>query len=188
MSAWIVGSDQLDLILTSAIAWQLISRKQADETGRMLWRENLASVAYRYPDDRDGERPGPDDFRDHHVDSYRYRRYPGRVDPQVVAAAAQSLAYQSCEHPAWKTSTACPWVSRLEAEATARIDAYIAEHGPVDVRRQRKHGWSIHVDLNGNREIVCGDGWQVPNRNVFRRAAALRTPPTPADGQATTGT
>jgi hypothetical protein len=99
MSAWIVSNDHLDLLLTAALAWDLINPAAADDTGRTLWRENLASVAYRYPADRDGERPGPADFRDRDVDTYRFQRYPGRVDPEVVVAAASSLAYQSCERP-----------------------------------------------------------------------------------------
>lgn len=184
MSAWIVSRDHLDLLLTAAVAWDLTAAEQADETGRMLWKENLASVAYLYPADRDGDRPGPLGFRDRDVDTYRFRCYPGRVDPEVVATAAASLAYQSCEHPGWKASTARQWVTRLHEHASTRIAAYLAEYGPVDPERQApgEHGWYVLVDQNGNRHNTSGDGWTVPDRGVFTRAAALRTTPPPSGG------
>ncbi|MEU8664688.1 hypothetical protein [Actinoplanes philippinensis] len=177
MSAWIVDRDHLDLLLTAAVQWNLITADQADDTGRMLWKENLASVAYRYPRDRDGGRPGPHGFRDRDVDTYRYRPYPGRIDPEVIEAAAGSLWYQSCEHPGWHDSAAAQWVNRLLQLAAGRIPAYLAEHGPVDPRRQApgETGWYVLVDLAGKRQTRSADGWSVPDRDVLHRAAALRT-------------
>ncbi|MDP9792586.1 hypothetical protein J2S43_001098 [Catenuloplanes nepalensis] len=180
MSAWIVSRDHLDLLLSAALAWELTVPEQADATGRTLWKENLVSVAYRYPADRDGTRPGPADFRDHHVNTYRFARYPGRADPEVVAAAAASLAYQSCEHPEWPESAACRWVTNLREQASQRVPAYVAAHGPVDPTRQKtgEHGWHMLIDLDKTRHVHSVDGWAVPDRNVFIRAAELRTPPT----------
>jgi hypothetical protein len=177
MSAWIIDRDHLDLLLTAALAWEIAVPERADDIGRMLWSENLASVAYRYPDDRDGERPGPLEFRDHHATTYRYRPYRGRVDPDVVETAARSLAYQSCEHPGWDTSTARQWITRVQAEAARRIPDYTARYGPVDPQRQApgERGWYVLIDEHGTRSIGCGDGWDVPDRDVFTRAAALRT-------------
>lgn len=181
MSAWIVSRDHLDLLLTAALAWDITPPGEADRTGRMLWKENLASVAYRYPHDRDGDRPGPIDFRDRQVDTYRFQPYPGPVDPEVVATAAASLAYQSCEHPDWPSSTACRWTMHLREQATARIAAYLDQHGPVDPKRQTggEQGWYVLVDLHGQKQIRCGDSWSVPDRGVFTRAIELRTPPGP---------
>ncbi|MEU1811053.1 hypothetical protein [Micromonospora aurantiaca (nom. illeg.)] len=188
MSAWIVNRDHLDLLLTAALEWDLVTSEHVDATGRLLWKENLASVAHRYPADRDGSRPGPDGFRDRDVDTYHFRPYPGRVDPEVVAMAGASLIYHSCEHPGWAVSDACRWVTQLRAEATARIPAYLAEYGPVDPARQtrREHGWYVLIDLKGNRSVRPHDGWFVPGRQVFTRAAQLRTPPaarTPLPGR-----
>ena len=179
MSAWIVSHDHLDLLLTAAQAWGFSDADDADETGRMLWKENLASVAFRYPGDRDGHRPGPDGFRDRHVSTYHFRPYPGRVDPEIVAEAAVSLSYQSCEHPGWADSDARLWVTALREQAVTRTPDYLAEHGPVDPRRQASgdYGWYVLVDLDGQRHIRCGDGWHVPDRGVFTRAAKLRTAP-----------
>lgn len=180
MSAWIVNRDHLDLLLTAALEWDLITGEHADATGRLLWKENLASVAHRYPADRDGHRPGPNGLRDRDVDTYQFRPYPGRVDPEVVAMAAASLIYQSCERPGWAVSDARHWVTRLREQATARIPAYLAEYGPVDPTRQApgEHGWYVLIDEEGNRTIQSSDGWSVPSRQVFTRAAQLRTPPT----------
>jgi hypothetical protein len=181
MSAWIVNRDHLDLLLTAALAWNLITGEQADATGRLLWKANLASVAYRYPADRDGRRPSPDGLRDRDVNTYRLRPYPGRVDPEVVVAAANSLVYQSCDYPGWAASDACHWVTRLREQAQARVAAYRAAHGPVDPTRQApdEHGWYVLIDRNGERTTMSRDGWFVPSREVFTRAAALRTPPAP---------
>jgi hypothetical protein len=181
MSAWIVDRDHLDRLLTAAVQWDVITADQADETGRMLWKENLASVAYRYPRDRDGGRPGPDGFRDRDADTYRHRAYPGRIDPEVVQSAAASLRYQSCEHPGWHGSTAAQWVNHLHRLATDRIPAYLAKYGPVDPRRQApgENGWYVLIDLSGQRQIRSADGWDVPDRDVLHRAAALRTRATP---------
>lgn len=179
MSAWIIGSDHLDLLLTAALSWDLLNPGDADETGRMLWQENLASVAYCYPADRDGDRPGSIDFKDRDVDAHHFQPYPGPVDPEVVEPAAASLAYQSFEHPGWAASPACAFVTRLNTEARDRTSAYIADHGPVDLALQPPgdRGWYVMVDLQGQRQNVCGDGWHVPDRDVFIRAAALRIPP-----------
>ncbi|GGN37949.1 hypothetical protein FHR83_005397 [Actinoplanes campanulatus] len=182
MSAWIVDRDHLDLLLTAAVQWDLITADQADDTGRMLWKENLTSVAYRYPRDRDGgSRPGPHGFRDRDVDTYRYRPYPGRIDPEVIEAAAASLRHQSCEHPDWQHSAAARWVNRLHRLATESIPAFLAEYGPVDPRRQGpgEDGWYTLTDLTGQQQVRSADGWNVPDRDVLRRAAALRAGATP---------
>lgn len=181
MSAWIVNRNHLDLLLTAALAWDLAVPEQADEIGRMLWAENLASVAYRYPDDSDGDRPGPLGFHDENANAYWLRAYPGPVDPEVVATAATSLAYQSCEHPAWATSRARAWTTRLREEATTRIGAHIDRHGPIDPARRApgEHGWYISIDEHQHRHVTCGDGWDVQDRGVFTRAAALRSPVSP---------
>ncbi len=186
MSAWIVSRDHLDLLLTAAQAWGITNAEHADDTGRMLWKENLDSVAFRYPGDRDGDRPGPEDFRDRHVDTYRFQPYPGLVDPEVVAAAAASLSYQSCEHPGWAASDARRWVTALRERAATRTPGYRAEHGPVDPRRQARgeQGWYVLVDQDQRRHIRCGDGWHAPDRGVFTRAAKLRTDPAPAPAPA----
>jgi hypothetical protein len=133
MSAFIVSREDLDLLLTAAVAWGLTTPEQADETGRMLWKENLTSVAHRYPADHDGGRPGPVDFRDSDVDTYRFQCHPGQIDPEAVADAADSLAYQSCEHPSWAASAAYRWVTYLREQATERTTQGAARKRRVEM-------------------------------------------------------
>jgi hypothetical protein len=177
VSAWIVHRHQLDLLLTAAIAWQIVDADSADNTGRTLWAENLASVAYLYPHSRDGVRPGPDDFRDHDVTAYTFRSYPGRVDPDVVLSAAESLTCQSSQHPGWASSAARTWVDRLAAEADRRSPAYATEHGTVDRHSPpaRAQGWYEVFTGDGRPELRCTDGWAVRDRDVFIHATAART-------------
>ncbi len=54
-----------------------VSWQTADNIGRMLWTENVASVAYRYPADEPTNRPGPLDFSDAEVEAYTYGYTPG---------------------------------------------------------------------------------------------------------------
>lgn len=190
-----VSRDHIDLLVTAAAAWNLLDIDpdvdleadpdvdRADDVGRLMWRGNLAGVAYRYPADRDTGRPGPVPFRDSDVDEYRFRPYPGRVDPDVVGAAARSLAYQSEAHPGWVDSGACRWVIRLQVEAATRACAYAAEHGQVDLDLQPPGEASWHVfTVDGRQAVYSIDGWMVAGRDVFIRAAAVRRPATGPSG------
>jgi hypothetical protein len=49
----------------------------------------------------------------------------------------------------------------------------------VDPDRQARgeHGWHVLTDHDGTRHVRSADGWAVTDRNVFIRAAALRTAP-----------
>lgn len=111
MSAWIVSKRHIDYIVTALIRAELTA-DTPDETGRMLWRECLASVAYRYPHDKDGERPGPVDFRDSDVDTYTWAETP-ELSPGGLAKTLGCYSYQSCEHPEWDGSQAQVLTTKL---------------------------------------------------------------------------
>lgn len=113
MSAWIVSKSHIDYIVTAVIRAEL-STDTPDEIGRVLWRENLASVAYRYPRDGDGERPGPVGFRDADVDTYTYQETP-ELTPGGLAKTVGCYTYQSCEHPSWEDSEAYALTAKLKA-------------------------------------------------------------------------
>lgn len=66
------------------------------EVGYQLWAENHASVAHGYREQYDDEVPG----------SYVYRDPGFTPTCAETARAIASLAYQSCEHPAWDDSIA----------------------------------------------------------------------------------
>lgn len=118
MSAWIVSDRHIDYLVTAIVHAELAPHRldtstdppvrvslTPDEIGRMLWRECLESVACRYPDDKDGDRPGPAGFRDSDVGTYTWHETPvltgGDLDKTVGC-----YQYQSCEHPGWETSQA----------------------------------------------------------------------------------
>jgi len=112
MSAWIVSKQHIDMMVTAILAREL-SSKSPDELGRMLWAECLASVAYRYPHDKDGGRPGPVGFRDSDVTTYTW--VPTELlDGGALAKTLGCYSYQSCEHPGWKDSESCQLVTKLK--------------------------------------------------------------------------
>ena len=119
MSAWIVARAHIDVLVQGLCEGEHVTHLDLDEVGRVLWRECLASVAYRYPDDGDGERPAPVDFRDSDVETYTYRRPSLRIPLTGLHYALGCYRYQSCEHPGWEASDAEAWTRRLR-EALAR--------------------------------------------------------------------
>lgn len=99
-----------------------IDRDNLDEVGRMLWQENVASVAYRYPDDNQSSRPGPvSDDIDAEAENYEW------TDPRyrsTIGEAFQTIGcyeYQSCEHPEWRTSEAKRFCDSLRDHLAAAL-------------------------------------------------------------------
>lgn len=119
MSAFMVCKTHIDSLVQAGIEAELIHPDKADEFGRMLWAENLASIHYRYPDTLEGgQYPGPLDFRAEHVEQYTYEPLNGaaglsRVAREVVHGAARCYDYQSCEHPEYEKSQASKFIALL---------------------------------------------------------------------------
>lgn len=144
MSAYLVHPDQIDLLVTAGLArirphgcsiygsasdgasrdqHAELTVESATEFGLMLWRENLKSINYRYPDtlERPDRMPcsGPTD-----VDAYQFK--PIRptsiltgiprhhsIPSGVIVNAIAGYEYQSCEHPEWRDSLSrayCDWL------------------------------------------------------------------------------
>lgn len=85
---------------------------------RLLATENLRSVAYRYPDDAEGDRPGQPCKSD--ADYIRLCEAAARfigaargVKPYEVVKAIECYQYQSCEHPDWDGSHARAVVEQI---------------------------------------------------------------------------
>jgi hypothetical protein len=143
MSAWIVDRAHIDVLVQGLAESETVTDVDPDELGRRLWAENLASVAYCYPSDRDGDRPGPYDFRDADVEEYTYRRPTAKIDRVGLLVALDCYRYQSCEHPGWKTSQAARWVETLLA-ALHRAGVVAPEPG------QRMEAWGYEeADVHG---------------------------------------
>lgn len=143
MSAWIVSTRHIDALVQAAsrpgryglgplqFAYapnapedheQLTTRcTNADEIGRMLLIENVASVAYRYPDDTCDELPGPTAKTP--PNEYHYR-HPGEFSAVEILKAIDCYEYQSCEHPAWRYSQAYAFCAALRDRVIRQLPGY----------------------------------------------------------------
>lgn len=95
MSAFIVGKEHIDYLIDCARAgrypvsyWQggygakeLDPRVDDDLIGRLLWVENVKSVAHRYPNDKPGDWPGPRGLDWETVSLYRHSFSSVALDP-----------------------------------------------------------------------------------------------------------
>jgi hypothetical protein len=132
MSAFLVGKPHIDALVTLALhgpsdrgprypgdGWSLANRCQPDALGRLLWRENLASVRYRYAQDGCAS--------DDDLAGYTYT-YAAATRPPLTAVqglkALACLRYQSCEHPAWEASEAHAFCQQLQAALIAGLPGY----------------------------------------------------------------
>lgn len=137
MSAFIVGTDHIDALLTAAMAWSDGGRfsfyrldSETDEltkfdltadtaslVGALLLLENQRSVNFRYDDD---------DLEP----VYEFRALPWkfgkRPDPVVVLKAIDCYVYQSCEHDGWPESTAKRFCVTLQGLMIANLPGYNA--------------------------------------------------------------
>lgn len=159
MSAWIVSRAHIDTLVTALVTWEFVLPEQADDTGRMLWAECLASVAGHYPNDGDGDRPGPIDFKDADVTTYTFTGVEGRIDPLVVQIANQSYQYQSCEHAGWSASDARALSERLGQRCWDELAQFAERFGYLD-RDAAAHG-EIHA-------------WDISDHGTFHRAEQAR--------------
>lgn len=138
MSAWIVSREHIDVLVQGLAESEIVVDVPPDEIGRTLWRENLASIAHRYPQyNEDGERPGPIDFKASDVDTYTYTRPAERPSHDSLLKQAHCYDYQTCEHPEYQESTARGWVKQLsvfltDAGVDAQGDAYARAPWGID--------------------------------------------------------
>jgi hypothetical protein len=95
-----------------------VTDTDSDTIGSVLVTEQLASVSYRYPDDRLDDLPGytPDIGRE-----YEFKPTSLRLDPRFVLKAIAGYEYQSCEHPGWDTSEAKAIVETIKEHAISAI-------------------------------------------------------------------
>lgn len=99
----------------------------ADEVGAMLWAENVLSVQARYPDVLDpdgGEYPGPADFVDAEVFTYRFKGLGRPLSPVEALKALDCYTYQSCEHDGWKASQAYAFCDALRDTLIGELPGY----------------------------------------------------------------
>ena len=143
MSAFVVGKSHIDFLVTYAdlhrrsmwenILDRLVVRKdKADDLlsdldliGRALWSANIASVRYRYPNERADELPGPVGVA-FAAAGYRYRahRLAFGCQPDVLLKALSCFEYQSCERPDWNGSDEHQFCVHLRDAAISALPGY----------------------------------------------------------------
>jgi hypothetical protein len=135
MSAFIVGKDHIDLLVTAALhgpgdertvspgnTWQRLVRfGEADALGAMLIGENIASVSYRYGGESLETLPGPLDTAE--LVTYSWQATP-RLPAAALLKAISCYEYQSCEHDAWETSKAKQFCSALRHALISTLPGY----------------------------------------------------------------
>lgn len=142
MSAFIVSAGHIDYLVSAAIAanipyggvrWEdaRIELGNADAVGAALWRENVASVAYRYADSAHAGLPGPIGGDD--PDAYTLHQYV-TLAPVQVLKAIDCYVYQSCEHPAWSDSEARRFCDALRRGVIGRLPGYDDAEWEIDDR------------------------------------------------------
>jgi hypothetical protein len=140
MSAWFVGADHVDAILTWMEKDQSCkcygtpwpgggqSRNYWDdedltEIGKALLAANIASLRARYPDD--WREMAPID-----LNAYRFERDPAFMRSPNLAVTlikqVQCFEYQSCEHDGWPTSWARDFCKTLVSAAIRSLEGYEA--------------------------------------------------------------
>lgn len=120
MSAWTVSNAHIDVMVNAAAEYNLLSGKDPQTVGQMLWRENYRSVNARY-----GERT--------RTPHYVLSTTEAPLLPAAVVAAVRCYSYQSCEHAGWQASTARKLSDALVAAAESRMPAsdlaLVSQHG-----------------------------------------------------------
>lgn len=144
MSAFIVTKLHVDLLLRVAAegprdgagqwfrpSWA--GNGMADElafAGRVLWSENVRSVAARYPHDAAGELPGAeaDSWRalGETFNGYLYERPAVRLSVAEALKALDCLEYQSCECEDYRSTKAYEMLDALRGSLIHSLPGYDA--------------------------------------------------------------
>jgi hypothetical protein len=148
MSAYVVDPTHIDVILSVAIngpkdrtlrhpgdAWyppyvnELLDGRSgpltaegADEAGRALLAECVASVSYRYPDDSLEELPGPRPMP--RPEQYEWTDFGRLLSAIETCCALDGYDYQSCEHPGWQASGAFWFCHRFRRALIGAMPGY----------------------------------------------------------------
>lgn len=124
MSAFLVSKKHIDALV---FARQLHPHYRAsgpalsdDDLGRMLWRENMASLNARYRDAIDEATLAEYRFEIVGADIYRGRR----LEIVDFIKAVHCYQYQACEHDGWERSEAARYCEGLLSMLTHRLPGY----------------------------------------------------------------
>lgn len=145
MSAYICNPEHIGILAAYAAVndcaiygWRMSDNiLTAQNVAKGLALENIRSVAHRYPNDKDGQRPGPclkdaDIIEACQIYAAHFAKRLGGVvvmaedvlEPVQVLKLVRSLDYQSCETDDWPMTLAARQLEWIMGEAISRLDGY----------------------------------------------------------------
>jgi hypothetical protein len=141
MSAYICNPEHFGILAAYAVQhscaiydWREKGTKSietAQNVARGLARENIRSVAHRYPDTVSGDRPGPS-LLDEEIEeaaalyAAHFVTNPQQLRPIQIIKLCQGYDHQSCETDDWKDTLAWRQMDWIKGEAISHLDGYNA--------------------------------------------------------------
>lgn len=137
MSAYICWPEHFGILATCAVEYSCVipewrysvEYSDAEYVARGLASENIRSVIHRYPNDRDGHRPGPqlldvDIVKAAGISALHFLFNPKQISPVQVIKLVNCLEYQSCETPDWTQTLAYKQLQWIRSHAISRLPGY----------------------------------------------------------------
>lgn len=161
MSAYICNPEHFGILAAFAVQHRCAVREwcrtvtgndieTAQAIAKGLARENIRSVAYRYPNDVSGSRPGPC-LHDAEIEeaaaiyAAHFVTHPQGVAPIQIIKLCQSYDYQSCETDDWKDTLAWRQIDWIKSAAIRCLNGYEG----VD--------WSFDKQIPAIEALYAGD-------------------------------
>jgi hypothetical protein len=138
MSVYILDPSALGLLAAFAVQHNCVIKERglhfskegaAQAVAKGLARENIRSVACRYPEDESGSRPGPC-LKDEEIEeaaaiyATHFVTNPQGVAPIQIIKLCQSYDYQSCETDDWKDTLAWQQINWILGAAIRCLNGY----------------------------------------------------------------
>lgn len=141
MSAYICNPEHFGILAAYASQKQCVIREwdrlthsdnsilEAQRVARCLALENIRSVAYRYPDDKDGHRPGPclkdaEILEAAAIYAAYFVEHLQSVTPVQILRLIDCLDYQSCETDDWQQTLAFKQLGWIRGRAIYALPGY----------------------------------------------------------------
>ena len=133
MSAFVVGHDHIDALLTFAVDLKIafynpenkrteyINDTTVTDIGKILLAENERSVGHRYGETDPDDMPGTtgEDSR-----NYKFRRFGANLTCLSILKACDCFDYQACETEDYEASLACRIVNCIRGYAVRRLPGF----------------------------------------------------------------
>lgn len=142
MSAFIVGHDHIDALISFAMARYTygpvsyyvpetqtrvtITQDNATEVGRILLTENERSIYHRYPDVKPGQNDSKPGTWGEDAETYNFKQWPLNqpLSPVSIIKGCDCFDYQACETDDYEQSLAHTIIEAIRKRAVSRIPGY----------------------------------------------------------------